>query len=133
MTSARSAGLISRLVERHRLGQEPALGPDLHELQGGPARSPLGVLRDQLEDQEPPVAPGEHAEAVAPRLDVQRGPGVAVDQHRVAEELGVPDRRDVAVRDVGALEPVEEGPAVGVEERAVRVERPVLDGQRDLE
>ena len=56
-----------------------------------------------FEDQETRVADVQEAEPVAALLDVEERPGVAVDHHRVAEELRVPDRRDVARRPSQAL------------------------------
>ena len=69
---------------------------------------------------------------VAPLLHRLERPGVAVDHDRVAEELGVPDRREVGVGDVRAGDPVEERARVRIEERPVGVERAILDGDRDL-
>ena len=62
----------------------------------------------------------------------QDRPRPTVHDDAVAEELGVPDRRDVAVGDERSTEAVEERPGVRIEERAVAVERPVLDRERDL-
>jgi hypothetical protein len=70
------------------------------------------------------VAAVEDPEAVAALRDVEVGPGPAVDDHHVPEELGVEDRGDVARRvgGVGAREAVEELPRSGEEERPVVVE-----------
>src|SRR4029453_7929877 len=102
----------------------------------------------ELEEQEARVTAVEEAEPVAPLLDLKEGPGLAVDDHGVAKELRIEDRRDVAraavtglVRDerdiqVGLggrlMQLLEEGPIVGIEQRAVGVEGAVLDGDRDL-
>src|SRR5262249_45879508 len=122
-------------------GQEAALVTDLPD-----GRS---VLWSEGEDQHPGVAGVEDADAVAPLLYIEEGPGVAIDDHGVAEELRVPGRRDIALgngdviihhrigyeRDLELAggETLEEGAVWGIEQRAVRVEGPVLDHQRDLE
>ena len=103
-------------------GEEPTLVADNPHLD---ARDP-----GEVEDEEPGLAPVEHPEPVAPLFDVEVRPCAAVDHDGVPEELGVPRRGDVGVRDVGTLDAVEEGAGVGVEERAVRAEGPVLDGER---
>ena len=108
----------------HRGGEEPAFVADRPHLDAG------NLV--EVDDEEPGLAPVEQAEAVAALLDGQERPGVAVDHDHVAEELRVPDRRDVGVGDVWAGDAVEERPGVGVEERPVGVERPVLDGDGDL-
>ena len=110
--------------EVHRGGEEAALVADRPHLDAGDLV--------EVEDEEPRLAAVEDPEPVAALLDGQERPGVAVDHDHVAEELGVPDRRDVGVGDVRAGDPVEEGPGVGVEQRPVGVERAVLDGDRDL-
>src|SRR5215208_7864813 len=115
-------------------GQEAALVADL------PQRQPVG----QAQNQEARVAAVQKAQAVAALLHVERGPGGAVDDDRVAKKLRVPDRRDVAraaagrighERDLqlGRVEALEEGAVVGVEQRAVLGEGAVLDRDRDLE
>src|SRR4029077_8468302 len=86
----------------------------------------------EVEDQEACLAAVEEAQAVPPLLDDLERPGVAVGDDHVAEELRVPDRGELAVWDVGAHQAVEELTRVGVEERAVAVERPVLHGDGDL-
>ena len=70
----------------HRGGEEAALVADLPDLDAGDVR--------EVEDQEARLAAVEEAEPVAPLLDDLERPGVAVDHDRVAEELGVPDRRE---------------------------------------
>ena len=97
------------------------------------------------EDQEARVAAVQEAEAVAAGLHLEVGPRVAVDHHRVAEELRVPDRADVArpgrtpasgMKGIWSCvrrpSPSKNARLIGEEERAVRVERAVLDGDRDL-
>src|SRR4030095_9393042 len=64
-----------------------------------PERKPVA----HLEDQEPRVAAVQEAQPVAPLLDLEEGPGLAVDDHRVPEELRVEDRRDVAREVVAGL------------------------------
>ena len=82
MTSARSAGRISSCCELHRRGQEAALG----------CRSARTACRcSSCRIRKRALAAVEEAEAVAALLDLQVRPGLAVDDHRVAEELGVPD------------------------------------------
>src|SRR5215218_441144 len=115
-------------------GQEAALVPDL------PERQPVG----EAQNQEARDAAVQEAEAVAPLLHVERGPGGAVDDDRVAEELRVPDRRHVARAAAGRLgherdlqlrpvEAFEEGAVVGVEKCTLLGEGAVLDRDRDLE
>ena len=121
-----------QLAQGHRGGQEAPVGADLVEGQrrrDGPRGARVGR---ELEDQEARVAAVEEPEAVAARLDRQHRPGAAVDDHRVAEDLRVPDRRDVALGDVGAGEAVEDGATRRIAERAVRGEGAVLDRERDL-
>ena len=128
--SARSARPISSRLplvggEVHRGGQEAALVADLPDLDA----------RDvaEVEDQEARLAAVEEAEAVAALLDGLERPGVAVDHDHVAEELGVPDRRNSVSGMYGARRcPSKNARRVRVEERAVGVERAVLDGDRDL-
>ena len=110
--------------EVDRGGEEAALVADRPHLDAGDLV--------EVEDEEPRLAAVEDPEPVAALLDGLERPGVAVDDDHVAEELGVPDRRDVGVGDVRAGEPVEERPGVGVEQRPVVVERAVLDGDGDL-
>ncbi len=111
----------------HGCGQEATLvadGPDLDTHDVG-----------EVEDQEAGLAAVEEAQPVAALLDDLERPRVAVDHDRVAEELRVPDRGEVRVRDEARVlrrGAVEELAAVGVEEGAVLVERPVLDRDRDL-
>ena len=114
---------VARGRHVHRRGQEATLVADLPDLD----------TRDlcEVEDQEPGLAAVQEAEPVASLLDGLERPGVAVDHHRVAEELGVPDRRERARGEVPD-DPVEELAGVRVEEGAVRVERSVLDRDRDL-
>src|SRR5829696_6325501 len=134
ITSPRSAGPSSISGRLDRRGQEAALVADL------PQRQPVG----EAQNQEARVAAVQEAEAVASLLHVERGPGGAVDDDRVAEELRVPDRRDVAraaagrighERDLqlGRVEAFEECAVVGVGQRAVLGEGAVLDRDRDLE
>jgi hypothetical protein len=74
------------------LGQKASFGADSPERQDGYAR-PLRRLTNDLENDEPGVAVVEEAEAIASRLDVQPRPGATVDNHGVAEKVGIPDRR----------------------------------------
>ena len=110
--------------EVHRRGQETALVAD------GPHLDTGNLV--EVQDQEARLAAVEEAEAVAPLLDGLEGPGVAVDHHHVAEELGVPDRRELAIRDEVADDAVEEFTGIGVEQRAVSIEGTVLDGDGDF-
>ena len=110
--------------EVHRGGEEAALVADRPDLDAGDLA--------EVEDQEAGLAAVEEPEPVAALLDGLERPGVAVDHDRVAEELGVPDRRDVGVGMYGPGDAVEEGPGVGVEQRPVGVERAVLDRDGDL-
>lgn len=89
-------------------------------------------MGNDLEDQVPRVASVEKPETVAARFNSKDRPGTPVGHHRVAEELGVPDRGDVTVRDVGAPESVEGNASGRAEQAAVDVEGAVLDGERDL-
>ena len=70
----------------------------------------------EVEDEEAGLAAVEDPEPVAALFDVQEWPGVAVDDDHVAEELRVPDRREVGVGNVRAGDAVEEGAGVGVEQ-----------------
>ena len=67
-----------------RRSQETTLVADLPDFDAGDVA--------EVQDQEAGVAAVQEAEAVAPLLDIQERPGVAVDHDAVAEELGVPDR-----------------------------------------
>ena len=114
-------------VERRHIdwrGQEATLVADLPYLHAGDVA--------EIQDQEARVAAIEEAETIAPLFDIEEGPGVAIDHDAVAEELGVPDRRDIGVWDVRPSDAIEEGARVRIEERAVAVEGAILDGDRDL-
>ena len=71
--------------QRYRRRQEAALGAYL------PERHPV-----EVQQQEAGVAAVQQAETVAAALDLEVRPGAPVDHHHRAEELGGPDRRDVA-------------------------------------
>ena len=64
----------------------------------------------------------QEAEAVANLLDGLEWPGIAVGDDHIAEELGIPDRRELAGRDEITDDAVEELARVGVEQRAIGVE-----------
>ena len=145
MTSARSAGAMQQLLLSWTgSGRYP---PSL----------PIWVKRHAVahaEDEEARLGPVEQTQTVPPLLDVQVRPRLAVHDQGVAEELGVPLRRDVAhlaaerhvrgerepqlgssgelLRLPGHVELLEVGPVVGVEQRPVGIEGPVLDRDRDL-
>ncbi|MEW6268283.1 MAG: hypothetical protein AB1689_03175, partial [Thermodesulfobacteriota bacterium] len=134
-----------QLVELHRCGEEALLGADLPEGAAdlAPGRAVVGIARrDETEDEEARIRAVQEAQPVATPLDVEVRPGAPVHHDRVAEELGVPDRRDVARRpgeralgderdlQLAHVEAFEERPVVRVEEGAVGVERAVLDGER---
>ena len=104
--------------------KEAALVADLPDLDPGDT--------GEVEDQEARLTAVEEAEAVSPPLHIEVRPGVAVDHDHVAEELRVPDGRDVGARDVRTGVPVEEEARVRIEQRAVRVEGAVLDGDGNL-
>jgi hypothetical protein len=111
----------------HRGSEEAALIADLPDLDAADLV--------EVEDQESRLAAIEEPEPVAPLLDDLEWPGVAVDHDGVAEELGVPDRREAlhpTFRDERPDEAVEVGPSVRVEQRSVIVEGAVLDRDRDL-
>jgi len=110
--------------EVDRGGQQAALVADLPHGHAGEVA--------EVEDQEARLAAVEHPEAVAPAFDLLVGPGAAVHDERVSEELGIPDRWGVRVGDVGAGLVVEECAGVGVEQRAVRIERAILDRERNV-
>ena len=129
MTSARSAepqqeaaAVVGRHV--HRRSEEAALVADLPGLDARDA--------GEVEDQEPRLAAVQEAEPVPALLDDLERPRGAVRDEHVAEELRVPDRGELAGGDVVGDDAVEERPGVGVEQRAVVVERAVLHGDRDL-
>ncbi len=132
MTSARSAGASSSWSSVTGAGRKPPSAPIWWKGSAGGTRPRGTRIGHELEDQEAGVAAVQEPEPVAARLDLQQGPGAAIDDHRVAEDLRVPDRRHVALGDVGTGEVVEVGAARRVEERAVRGEGAVLDGDRDL-
>ena len=115
--------VVGGQVDRAR--EEAALVADGPDLDAGDLA--------EVEDEEARLAPVEEAEPVAPLLHGLERPGVAVDHDGVAEELRVPDRGELPHRDVVLGKTVEEGPRVGVEQRPVGPERPVLDRDRDLE
>ena len=122
MTSARSASPSSSWSSCTGAGRKP---PSLPICQNGSAaragRRASGlvtIFRSRKRELQPLRKP----KPIPARLDLQLRPGAAVDHHGVAEELRVPDRRDVAGRDVGAGEVVEERAAGRVEQRAVAVE-----------
>jgi hypothetical protein len=126
MTSKRSATPIVRSFSRTGAGKNPPSVPIW--LNAGPGR-PFGVPSARLvEGQvvEPRVRGVQDAEAILAWLDLQERPHLAVDQHRVAEELGNPHGWHARIR-VAAIV------LHRIEQRAVRVEEPVLDHQRDLE
>jgi hypothetical protein len=70
----------------------------------------------EIEDEEPGLAAVEEPKPISPLLDHLERPRIAVGDERVAEELGIPDRRELTVRDVVAGDAVEEPPGVGVEQ-----------------
>ena len=129
MTSARSARPISSLLpliggEVHRRGQEAALVADHPHLDAGDMV--------EVQDQEARLAAVQEAEAVAALLDCQERPGVAVHHDACCRRTrGSRSARD---RYPGCMapDPVEERARVRVEERAIGVERTILDGDRDL-
>ena len=113
-TMARSPGArVSSVISTG--SAVPAVAPDLDEGHGG-----LGLVAGALGLEPERVEPGVRAvvdvEPVLPVVDVQVRPDPAVHQDRVAEVLGIPVRVDVGV-----------DPLVREPERAVRVERAVLD------
>src|SRR5207249_9023627 len=114
-------------IELHRRGQEAAVGANLPEWQS---------VSSQFQDEESRVAAVDEAETIAPLLDVEVRPCSAVDHHGVAEELRIPNRRHVArtaaaglgdERDLQLAEvkAFEERPVVGIEQRAVGIERAI--------
>ena len=116
------AGVVGGQV--HRRSQEAALVADLPHLDA----------RDgaEVEDEESRLAAVQEAEPVPALLDDLERPRGAVRDEHVAEELRVPDRRELADGDVVADDLIEERPRVGVEQRPVVVERAILHGDRDL-
>mmetsp|Transcript_1205 Transcript_1205/g.4119 ORF Transcript_1205/g.4119 Transcript_1205/m.4119 type:complete len:480 (-) Transcript_1205:23-1462(-) len=91
----------------------------------------------ELEVQEARAARIQQAEAVQVTLDLVHGPGHAVHDHDVQENLGVPDGRYVrglgGVADQGDVANLlEEGAGRRVEELAVLVEGAIRDGNGDL-
>src|SRR5215207_8244375 len=133
ITSARSAGAMSRSGSSTGAGRKPPSLPICQNV------SPVDIRRIRKRE----LQPVEEAEAVAPLLHLQRRPRGAVDDDRVAEELRVPDRRDVALAAAGGvgherdpqlrgIEPLEERAVVGIKQRTVGRERAVLDRDRNL-
>ncbi len=101
------------------------------------ANLPYFHARDLIEvqDQEARLAAIQETDSVAALLNGLEGPGVAVDHDHIAEELGVPDRREVGVRNKAGKQScgtVEEFPGIRIEQGTVSVERPILNGDRDL-
>jgi hypothetical protein len=100
----------------HRRVQQAAVGADLPDRRADRARGRVAV---QLHLQEARVRRIDDAEAVAPRLDLEERPGLAVHGHDVAEELRVPERVVLGIRR-WAVEPL--GISVGKQDLAVGVE-----------
>jgi hypothetical protein len=117
-------------VAREPGGSRPRA--DLPAGQGRSCGAPGQRSADELQDQDAGVAAVEAADAIAASLDLQEGPGAAVDHDGVAEEFRVPDGRDIAARNIGSAEAVEELTGTRVEQRRVGVERPVLNRDGDL-
>ena len=86
----------------------------------------------EVEDEEARLAAVEETEAIAALLDSEERPRAPVDHDRVAEEFGVPDRRELPLRDEVPDDSVEELARVGVEQRPILVERAILHRDRDL-
>ncbi len=90
----------------------------------------------EVQDQEARLAAVEEAEAVTPLLHDLEWPGIPIDHDAVAEELGIPNGREAAfhpaLRNERPHDGVEELARVRIEQRTVGVERPILDGDRDL-
>ena len=55
-------------------------------------------------------------------LDIQEGPGKAIDYHHIAEELWVPDWRNGGIRDVWARESIKESTRIWIEQGTVCIE-----------
>src|SRR6266542_2386436 len=134
MTSARSARVISSWLSCTGAGRNPPSVPICQNGSAALAGLRARALETDLQDQEARVAAVEEAEAVAARLDLEGGPGAAVDDGRVPEELRVPYGRDIAAvcTDVRPRKAVEELAAGRVKERAVAVKGAVLYRDRDL-
>jgi hypothetical protein len=105
--------------EVHRCREEPTFVADLPHL------DPWDVV--EVEDQEARLAAVQEAESVAALLDLEERPRVPVHHDRVSEELGIPDGRERPDRNVGVDDSIEELARVGIEQRAVGLEGPVLD------
>src|SRR5262249_25612436 len=91
-----------------------------HEVEG---------LHTELQVEEARVGAVQQAEAIAPGVDLEPWPALAVDDDHAAEELGHPVRMDVGVLewsvDAGRI-------PVGEQQLAVGVELAVLDDQLDF-
>src|SRR5438067_10797379 len=95
------------MANQHGRVEQAALGTDLPHEESA-----------EVQAHDPRVAAVQHPEPVHPRLDIEVGPDLAVDQHVVAEVLTDPGHaRDGADR---------------VAELPVRAELAVLDDQRYL-
>ena len=86
----------------------------------------------EVEDQEARLAAVEEAEAVAPLLDVRNGQVLPLTMIMLPKNSGFQIGEMSVSGMYGPGDAVEERAGVGVEERAVGVERAVLDGDRDL-
>src|SRR4030095_7602891 len=88
----------------------------------------------EVQDQEARLAAVQEAEAVAALLHYLVRPGVAVHHDHIAEELRVPDRRDVGGRNIWSIDRgiAEEAPRSRIEKRAVAIERAILNRDWNL-
>ena len=116
--------MIRRL---HRPVEQATIRADLPD--GGPGSPTFGV--DQIHTKESRVGAIHHAEAVAPRLDLQIRPRAAVHDDGVAEVLGNPVGMDEWIGWI-AIQTLAIGCGVREVPLAVGVELAVLEDQLDL-
>jgi hypothetical protein len=97
-THQQPVGVIRREVDGSC--EKSALVADLPRLDPGDAA--------EVEDEEPRLAAVKKPQSVAAPLDSEERPRAPVDHDHVAEELRIPDRRELAIWDVVLDDAVEE-------------------------
>src|ERR1041385_167456 len=86
----------------------------------------------EVQDQKARLAAIQKAEAVTALLYWLKGPCISVHHHDVAEEFGIPNRRNLGNRDERSDKPVEELAGVRIEQGTVQVERAILNRNGNL-
>ena len=132
ITSARSAGDMSKWFELHGRGQEAAFGADLrerHHRRRGPRRQ---RVEDQFQGQEPRIAAIEETEAIAARFDIQVWPVLPLTTIVLPKNSGFQIGEMSLLGMYGPGKVIEKLAAARIEQRAIGVERAVLDRDRDF-